>query len=339
MRRIATVVLLLLLVLFGAYTALWFFVANRMTDEIAQWAARERQHRLDISWETLQVSGYPLEFRITANRLHVRDLMPGRAASLQVPLMQASAYPWNFLRSWAIEAPSGLTAVTGPAESPRATLTANSVSGNVVRDAEHDIAVTLDLKQPVFDSGERIAARDAVISATAPQEPPRGHDDPSLSLAVAAYDLQLSKIPVPFRGTVNDLSFDLTVLGPVPNLPPPQAAKAWRDAGGTIEVERIAARSGDLAVTGSGTFALDRELQPEAAFSGSVAGYDKLIAGLTEAGILPQGGSALARLGLSLLAKPGANGQSQIKTSFTIQNGEMTLGPFQLGAAPRIDWN
>src|SRR4051794_21135312 len=115
MRRIATVVLLLLLVLFGAYTALWFYIANRMTDEIAQWAARERQHKLDVSWETLDVGGYPLEFRITANGLQVRDLMPGRGAGVQVPLMHASAYPWNF-RSWAIDAPSGLTAIAGPAD-------------------------------------------------------------------------------------------------------------------------------------------------------------------------------------------------------------------------------
>src|SRR3954454_4838461 len=113
MRRIATVVLLLLLVLFGAYTALWFYVANRMSDEIAQWAARERQHRLDVSWETLEVGGYPLEFRVTANGLRVRDLMPGRATELRIPVMQASPHPWNF-RSWAIDAADGLTAVAGP---------------------------------------------------------------------------------------------------------------------------------------------------------------------------------------------------------------------------------
>ena len=46
----------------------------------------------------------------------------------------------------------------------------------------------------------------------------------------------------------------------------------------------------------------------------------------------------LARLGLSLLAKPGPQGQPQIKTSFTIQNGEMSLGPMKLGNAPRINW-
>jgi hypothetical protein len=42
---------------------------------------------------------------------------------------------------------------------------------------------------------------------------------------------------------------------------------------------------------------------------------------------------------LSLLAKPGPQGQAQIKTAFTIQNGEMSLGPLKLGRAPRIGWD
>ena len=172
-----------------------------------------------------------------------------------------------------------------------------------------------------------------------PGEPPRTHTEPALSLAVEASDLQLPKVPAPFRGAVDELAFDLTVLGPVPNLPPRQAAEAWRDAGGTIEVEKIAARSGDLAVTGSGTFALDRELQPEAAFSGSVQGYDRLIAGLTEAGILPLRRLDAGPPGIVAARQTRARRVSrEIKTSFTIQNGEMTLGPLKLGHAPRIDW-
>ena len=102
-RRIATIVLLLLLVLFGVYTALWFFIADRMQDEIAQGAERERQNKLDISWEKLRVHGYPLAFRIEASGLRLRDLMPKRAAELRVPLVEARAAPWNF-RSWAVAA-------------------------------------------------------------------------------------------------------------------------------------------------------------------------------------------------------------------------------------------
>jgi hypothetical protein len=110
MRRIATVVLLLLLILLGAYSALWFVIAGRITDEIGQWAERERQRRFDVSWERLGVFGYPLAFRVTASEVRLRDLVPGRAAELRAPQVEATARPWNF-RSWAIEVPGGLVRV------------------------------------------------------------------------------------------------------------------------------------------------------------------------------------------------------------------------------------
>ncbi len=50
------------------------------------------------------------------------------------------------------------------------------------------------------------------------------------------------------------------------------------------------------------------------------------------------GDARLARLALGMLAKPGPDGRPEIATSFTIQNGEMFLGPAKLGKVPRIDW-
>ena len=125
--------------------------------------------------------------------------MPKRAAELRAPLVEARAAPWNF-RSWAVAAPAGLTAVAGPPEAPRATLTVQEVSGEVVLDAERDVAITLDLAHPVLEvrRADRGAAGDPLAFAAG--EPPRTHTEPALSLAVEAHDLQLPKIPAPFHG-------------------------------------------------------------------------------------------------------------------------------------------
>jgi hypothetical protein len=49
--------------------------------------------------------------------------------------------------------------------------------------------------------------------------------------------------------------------------------------------------------------------------------------------------ASLARIGLAMLAKAGPDGRPAITASFTIQNGEMFLGPARLGPAPKIPWN
>jgi hypothetical protein len=48
--------------------------------------------------------------------------------------------------------------------------------------------------------------------------------------------------------------------------------------------------------------------------------------------------AGLARLALAVLAKAGPDGKPEIATAFTIQNGQMFLGPVKLGRAPRITW-
>jgi hypothetical protein len=85
--------------------------------------------------------------------------------------------------------------------------------------------------------------------------------------------------------------------------------------------------------------ALDSDLQPMGAVSGAVEGYDELMNALVAAGRMKASDARLARIGLAMLAKAGPSGRPAITASFTVQNGEMFLGPAKLGAAPKIPWD
>jgi hypothetical protein len=148
----------------------------------------------------------------------------------------------------------------------------------------------------------------------------------------------LPQLPAPFVNPVDEIAFGVDVKGAIPAAPARQAAAAWRDAGGTIELDRLTLRWGRIAITGSGTLALDRDLQPIGGFSGAVEGFEDLMAALVTAGRIRPGDARLARIALAMLAKAGPDGRPEIATSFTIQNGEMFLGPAKLGPAPRINW-
>ena len=91
-------------------------------------------------------------------------------------------------------------------------------------------------------------------------------------------------------------------------------------------------------MTASGTMALDQELQPIGAFSGGIEGYDQILTMLVQRGQLHADDASLARIALNMLAKAGADGKPEIRTAFTIRNGQMFLGPARLGKAPRLSW-
>ena len=164
------------------------------------------------------------------------------------------------------------------------------------------------------------------------------HTESNLAVAADLHQATVPQAPSPFRNLVDELAFGITVKGAIAAGPARQAAAAWRDTGGTAELDNFALRWGKLAITGSGTLALDSELQPIGGFSGAVEGYDELMSALVAAGRMKPSDARLARIALAMLAKAGPDGRPAIATSFTIQNGQMFLGPAKLGPAPKIAW-
>ena len=336
--RLGLAVAVLLVAVFGAYSAFWFVVADRLEGGVAQWAASLRAQNLDLSWRAIRVGGFPLSFRVVLSKVRLSDLAataPNR--ELQVPLLSGNASPWN-LRSWQLTAPDGLSATANLAAGAVATLSAHKASGSVAIADEGGGTLWLGLSEPVAEAGGHLAARDAELWLTLPPHQPQSHTERAVGVAVDLQGLSLPAVPAPFRNPVDEIAFGVTAMGPVPGSPARQAAAAWRDAGGTLELDHFALRWGTLGVTGTGTLALDADLQPIGGFSAAVEGYNELLKALVGAGRMRAGDARLAQLALAMLAKAGPDGRPEIATSFTIQDGEMFLGPAKLGKAPRIVW-
>ncbi len=255
----------------------------------------------------------------------------------QMKSLSAAARPWDF-RVWRLDAPEGLSVSAGPPATALARLTARAASGSVVVPDEGGARIWLGLDDPGIDAGTHVAARQAGLWVNLPTHPPKSHTEPLAGVAIDLRDLTVPAVPPPLHNPLDEVAFGVTLMGALPPLPPRRAAETWRDDGGTLELDHFALRWGTLAVNGSGTIALDNELQPTGAFSGGVAGYSDLMSALVAAGRMKANDARLAGMALAMLAKPGADGRPEISTSFTIQNGEMFLGPAKLGKAPRLPW-
>jgi hypothetical protein len=335
--RLGLAAAILLLALFAVYGAYWFVTAGRIADGLGEAAQWLRAQNLDLSWKAVRVGGFPLAFRIELSEAGFSDLATGQPVELRVPLLSGSARPWNF-RVWTLAAPGGLSATAGPADGAVAKLSARAASGSIAVSAEGGATIWLGLAEPIVDAGVRLAARDADLWLDLPSHPPRTHTERALGVALGVRELTLPEVPAPFGNPLDEIALGATVMGAIPAGKPRQAAAAWRDAGGTIELDHFAARWGTLVISGAGTLALDPDLQPIGGFSAAIEGYEELMAALVAAGRMRPGDARLARLALTMLAKAGPDGRPAISSSFTIQNGEMFLGPAKLGKAPRIAW-
>lgn len=134
------------------------------------------------------------------------------------------------------------------------------------------------------------------------------------------------------------MALGITVKGVVPDGPLAQVAAVWRDAGGTVEVDNLHLEWSGLGVRANGTVALDRQLQPIAAFSSGIEGFGAILSALVAADQMTPEQASLVEIALTTLARPGPDGKPQITAPFTIQNGKMYLGPARLGSVPRIVW-
>jgi hypothetical protein len=326
------------MVLLGAYAGYWLIVAGQVKDGFSAWAEAQRAHKIDISWEQIDVSGFPLAYRVGLEKavLHDGRVMP--SPEVRIPALAASARPWDFA-DWQLTASDGIAAsLAGTGERPPLKAAAKIAVG-VLRIGEGaGAALWLRLQDIEAEAGKRVTISSADAWITLPPNPSPSPNEPGLGVALDLRQIQLPGISPVLGNEIDELAFAVTVKGAFPGGKLAEAASAWRDAGGTIELDNLQLKSHGLSASATGTIALDGDLQPIGGVSGAIEGYDQILAALVENGHLRASDAGLARLALAMLAKAGPDGKPMIATAFRIQNGQMYLGPAKLGRAPRIAW-
>jgi len=336
--RLSLAALALLLVVLGAYTAYWLIVVQKIKNGFAAWAQAERAEKVDVSWQAIDVTGLPFACRIVLDAVVLRDGRVTPAPELRIPVVAGETRPWDFAR-WRLVAPEGLSAaLAGARERPAVRLSAQTAAGVLTTDPQAAAILWLRLQDVSAEAGEAVAVSSADAWVILPAKPPRVRTDPAIGIALDLRQLKLADVAPVLGETIDELAFGVNVKGALPGGKLVQAVSAWRDAGGTIELDNLHVKWGGLGATATGTIALDRELQPIGGFSGAIQGYGQILTALVQSGRMRAGEAGLARLALAMLAKAGPDGKPEIATAFTIQNGQMFLGPAKLGKAPSIAW-
>ncbi|MDA0229272.1 MAG: DUF2125 domain-containing protein [Proteobacteria bacterium] len=329
------------------YTAYWFVAAGEIEDRIAEWAEDQRARGLTIETGAPEVSGYPLQFEV----------------SLQHPSVDAGAKGWTWRGDF-------LTASFRPWRFDKFNLKFNGRNDVRYFDGEswHDIHgniedgsawlqldderrienFLLDLKQialagpwgedSVFAArlrarGERLAESESE-TASAP-----------LKAATAAVEFEGVKLPPGFGDEMGEmiefLNFDLSLFGPLPTGKTNAAVRAWRDEGGTVEIDSFRVLWGPLGINSAGTIALDSEMRPIGALTADIIGYGDVIDALIMSNMIPLGDAFLAKVAFNLLAdKPADGGPPVLRgVPVTAQDGGLFVGPVAIAKIPAMNFD
>jgi hypothetical protein len=320
------------------YSALWLILAHQARGQIDAYMAREREQGLNLAMADERTGGFPFRLEIQLDEVVAAGLPHMAEGHLTAPVVVAWARPWR-LDDWhfalpqgaRVEAPQHSVAIARLSGAVSSVLGPGATPGGERADVElTDVSVT---------SGERLTKVDAArLILHLPPTAPRIHEEPLFSVTVEAHHIALAAGLAPLGQQIDHLMLDATWRGPVPPGTLPNALAAWRDDGGTIELQGIDLGWGPLILAADGTLALDKALQPLGAFSARIMGYDAILDALIDTGAIKQNDAALVRVGLSMMAQRGADGTPQLKTPVSIQDDAVYLGPARLVKLMPIVW-
>ncbi|HXP96720.1 MAG TPA: DUF2125 domain-containing protein, partial [Telmatospirillum sp.] len=168
---------------------------------------------------------------------------------------------------------------------------------------------------------------------------PVAHDVPSWGLRLSLDDLGLPDDPrLLFGPLISSVRLEAHLQGSVAGGPVEQALTAWRDDGGTVEIERLSVDWKPLALSGAGTLALDRDLQPMLASNCDIRGLFEAIDALSRSGVVRPQDAGMVKLIFGLMMKPDKNGAKTLSVPLTIQNRVLSVGPVKLFELPVLAW-
>ena len=343
MRRLLTIGLAVLVVLAAAWCGFWVYAARDIETRLAAWAAAQRAQGLVAEYGSVTVTGFPLAWHMRVTEPVMTGAGPTRW-EWRGEEMTAELRPWA-LRDIPVTFP-GLHRIAGGAGGVAETLAirATRPEGRLQLAADGRLAnLKLDLDDaqirrlpdPSTATAKRVRA---MLSPHRAAEATYRTD--TLDLAVAIDTLTVPEPPRYALGPVIAAAqIDASVKGPLPQGRLADSVAAWRDAGGVIEIHRLALRWGPLDGDGDGTLTLDAANRPLAAFTMRIRGYTETVDALTAAGVMKPRDAGTLKIALNLFARQGANGgRRELSVPVTAQDGRLSVAGFNLFGLPPLNF-
>ena len=344
MRRVLLVaagVVVTIAIAVAGYTGYWFIAAGEIGDRIDEWTEKQRGQGLEIETGGTYVSGFPLRFEATLREPRIHDTRNGWRWATDSLRAEASA--WDFSEITVI--PDRRNAVQvllkgGEWREIEAHIGAGQLTVRLDDDRRFR-EVALDL-QGIEVAGvwpERVA-RVGSLLANGVAIDDDGSGEQVLKTSIAVREVVLpSDLAEGLGESLDFLDIDASVVGSIPSeRGTNEAITAWRDAGGTLELNDFSVRWGPLGIESAGTIALDGAMRPIAALTADIIGYGDVIDALIMSNMIPLGDAFIAKVAFNMLAeKPEDGGPPVLRgVPVTALDGILTVATIKVAELPPL---
>jgi len=307
----------------AAWTGFWFFAAGTVRDGIDNWADDQRRAGAEVSYDSLDIGGYP--FRIRATVTSPRIAWPARPdrPSLESDKLTAVAHPWNFRHVLTDLGGRHTARFLQDGIERTATISVGSGLSSYQTNADDKLMrLSADLNDVTVDAAPDIRSTAKRLQV---HVRPSGRSDAAYDVAVSVADATVAEpAGLPLGQHISGADAQFSITGALPRGTDTAAIAAWRDAGGTIEVGKLHIAWGDVRADADGTLALDASMRPLGALTARVRGHNALIDAAVASGQMSADDAGTAKSALSLLAL-AAGGVLSVPVE--LQDGRAYLGP------------
>lgn len=303
------------------YGGTWHYFSRQFEQHIEQQLALIQAKGFDVSFEKLKISGFPFSYDVKVNKLEVR-----RSDEFRTWVdgdMVFSAKLWK---------PLEISSVAG--RTHHLTFDGFALEGKGFR-----------LKSFTFDPLRfRFSYDDLLVLINGQESFKANKLEYDIDFmeengkTTAGLNIKLEELEAPvlkstaLGNKIEQILLKANLQGELKGDSAFERLTTWFESDGTMDVQQASLKWGELTLTAEGTFSVDKDLQPIAAFTATIEGLDKVIDILVEQGTIERHTADLVKVGVGFL------GGDDSKIAFSIQDRKFMLGTIPISDIPRIEW-
>lgn len=319
--KLRFIFIFLLAAIFG-YSSYWFYLSLNAGVFLKQATEDLGNQGITFEYADYSVSGFPYRLEVKFEKVLIRFENGPLSTQLVADRMEGIIHPWNFSHIILLPENSVTTFALGSNKQVTFRPEKTSISFIALKEEGYRLSMAMEKVRVNSNLDFPVPAYFETFSAHIRKQPGKA--------AVSSSLLEPRLLEIALDGTLPDA----THFGVASSFRGQEVPKwnrpgltAWREKGGTFEIDSFNYQAGENSISGSGSFTLDENLKPLGSLGIEGVSNMALLNFFEKTGMLGPGEASFLRNFLETIQNQGGK---SMPLSLSIQGGFLTLGPARL---------